>query len=121
MIRRDLAFPLRIVGGQGATAPYSAHVAQLVRQVLLTEPGERVCLPTFGAGLRRLLFAPIGAGLDSTTELAVRNALDTWLGDQIVVKAVTVTLPEEGKIAIEVRYELIETREEQAQIVELQP
>ena len=28
---------------------------------LETDPGERVCLPTFGAGLRRLLFAPMNA------------------------------------------------------------
>ena len=121
MTRRDLAFPLRIVAGQAGAATYADHVAQMVRQVLLTDPGERVCLPTFGAGLRRLLFAPIGAGLDSTTELAVRQALDEWLSDQIEVKAVQVTVPEESKIVIEVRYELIETREEHAQTVELNP
>jgi phage baseplate assembly protein W len=121
MIRRDLAFPLRIVGGQGATASYAAHVGQMVRQVLMTDPGERVCLPTFGAGLRRLLFAPMTAGLESTTELAVRTALDTWLGDQIGVRSVSVTRPEDSRIVIEVKYELIETREEQSQIVELAP
>lgn len=119
MIRRDLAHPFRIVAGQAATTPYAAHVAQMVRQVLLTDPGERVCLPTFGAGLRRLLFAPIGVGLDAATELAVRQALDTWLGGQITVKAVRVTLPEQGRIDIEVSYELIETRETHAQTVEL--
>ena len=123
MIRRDLAFPFRIVGGQAAAAAYPAHVAQMVRQVLLTEPGERVCLPEFGAGLRRLLFAPIGAGLDAATELAVRQALDRWLGDQIHVRAVKVTTADPGTIAIaiEIKYELIETREEQAETVELRP
>jgi phage baseplate assembly protein W len=119
MIRRDIAFPLRIVGGQASGAPYPAHVGQMVRQVLLTDPGERVCRPTFGAGLRRLLFAPIGVGLDSATELAVRQALDTWLGDQIAVLSVAVTVPSEGRIEIAVVYELIETREKHAQTVEL--
>jgi phage baseplate assembly protein W len=120
-IRRDLAHPFHLVGGQAAVAPYAAHVAQMVRQVLLTDPGERVCLPTFGAGLRRLLFAPIGVGLDSATDLAVRQALDTWLGDQITVVKVAVTVPEESRIDIEVTYELIETREQNSVGVELRP
>lgn len=119
MIRRDIAFPFRIVAGQAATVAYPAHVRQLVKQVLLTDPGERVCLPTFGAGLRRLLFSPIGPGLDAATELAVRQALDTWLADQVNVVSVKVTQPQEGRIDIEVRYELIETREEDAAKVEL--
>ena len=91
----------------------------MVRQVLLTDPGERVCLPTFGAGLRRLLFAPITSGLEATIELAVRQALDTWLSGHVIVSGVSVTLPEEGRIDIEVRYELIETREQQTALVEL--
>lgn len=119
MIRRDAAFPFQLVGGQAALADYPAHVAQMVRQVLLTDPGERVCLPTFGAGLRRLLFAPISGGLEAATELAVRQALSTWLADHINVSGVAVTVPEEGRIDIEVRYELIETREAQAVLVEL--
>jgi phage baseplate assembly protein W len=119
MIRRDLAFPLRIVAGQAATSPYAAHVAQMIRQVLLTDPGERVCLPTFGAGLRRLLFAPIGAGIQPAVELAVRQAIDQWLAGQVTVQAVEVGMPEEGKLAIEVRYELIETRETHTETVEV--
>ena len=93
----------------------------MIRQVLLTDPGERVCLPTFGAGLRRLLFAPIGSGIDSAVELAVRQALDKWLGGQITVRTVKVTVVEEGKIAIEVSYELTETRETHAETVEVGP
>jgi uncharacterized protein len=119
MVRRDIAFPLRFVGGQAASAAYPAHIGQMVRQVLLTDPGERVCLPSFGAGLRRLLFAPVGTGIDAAVELAVRQALDTWLGDQIVVRKVAVAGPDDGAITIEIVYELVETREEQAQTIEL--
>ena len=31
-------------------ASYPDHVDQMIRQVLLNDPGERVCLPEFGAG-----------------------------------------------------------------------
>ena len=42
--RSDYAFPLRIDGGsqQAAQAPYAAHVEQMIEQILLTAPGERV-------------------------------------------------------------------------------
>ena len=68
MIRNDIAFPFHIdaASGQAAQAAYPDHVEQMIRQVLLTDPGERVCLPTFGAGLRRLIFAPISAGLQAS-------------------------------------------------------
>ena len=95
----------------------------MIRQVLLTDPGERVCLPTFGAGLRRLLFAPMNASLGATTKLIVTQSLNQWLGNQIQVQDVTVAtqagstgapvtgppLPD-GAIQIQITYILIETQ-----------
>jgi phage baseplate assembly protein W len=71
MIRNDFAVPFRIdaASGQAAQASYQDHVDQMIRQVLLTDPGERVCLPTFGAGLRRLLFAPMSAQLQASAQM----------------------------------------------------
>ena len=92
MIRRDLLYPFAIdaASGQAAQTDYASHVEQMIQQVLLTNPGERVCMPTFGAGLRRLLFAPMNASLGSTTKVIVTQALNQWLGDQITVQDVTV-------------------------------
>ncbi len=58
MNRHDYAFPFRIdpVSHQAARTSYETHVDQMIRQVLLTSPGERADLPEFGCGLRRLLF-----------------------------------------------------------------
>jgi phage baseplate assembly protein W len=91
-MRRDFRFPFAIdaASGQGAQTDYASHVDQMIRQVLLTDPGERVCLPTFGAGLRRLLFAPLNASLQASTKLVVTQALDQWLSNQITVQDVTV-------------------------------
>ncbi len=125
MTRRDFRYPFRIdaASGQAAQIDYASHVEQMVQQVLLTNPGERVCLPTFGAGLRRLLFAPMNSSLAATTKLVVTQALNQWLGNQITVTDVTVQtqagstggpiagppLPD-GAIAIQVTYVLIETQ-----------
>jgi uncharacterized protein len=118
MTRHDFAYPFAIetASGQAAQAGYPDHVDQMIRQVLLTDPGERVCLPTFGAGLRRLLFAPLTAQLQSSTTMIVTQSLQTWLAGQIAVKSVTVQTPAstpgvpEGTILITIGYVLIETQ-----------
>jgi uncharacterized protein len=126
MIRRDLLYPFAIdaASGQAAQTDYASHVEQMILQVLLTDPGERVCLPTFGAGLRRLLFAPMNASLGSTTKVIVTQALNQWLGDQITVQDVTVATADsstgnqpspgpplpDSAISIQITYVLIETQ-----------
>jgi len=128
IIRSDFAFPFRInaASGQAARASYQDHVDQMIRQILLTDPGERVCLPDFGAGIRRLLFAPITAQLQATATMMITSALNTWLADQITVSSVTVQTPAstpgvpEGTILINIAYVLTETqspRETQVRLV----
>lgn len=128
MIRNDFAVPFRIdaASGQAAQASYQDHVDQMIRQILLTDPGERVCLPTFGAGLRRLLFAPLSAQLQASTQMIVTQSLNAWLSGQIAVQKVTVDtsvsspgLPD-GTILITIGYVLIETqsvRQTQVQVI----
>lgn len=113
--RYDYAFPLRISSAhrQAARADYAAHVAQMIRQFLMTTPGERVCLPDFGGGLRRVLFAPKTTGLTSTTELLIRQGLEKYLGGQIKVRKVEVGdsgLYGDGAVEVLIEYTLIETQ-----------
>jgi phage baseplate assembly protein W len=92
MPRRDYAFPFRIDAGssRAAEAAYPDHVDQLLRQLLLTSPGERTCLPEFGCGLRRLVFAPQSEALVSTVQIQVRQAIERWLADQVKLTDVQV-------------------------------
>jgi phage baseplate assembly protein W len=98
----------------------------MIHQVLLTDPGERVCMPTFGAGMRRLLFAPLSAQLQATTQIIVTQALNAVLSNQITVQKVTVDTPisspglQDGTILITITYVLIETqsvRQTQVQVI----
>lgn len=112
--RHDYAHPFGIgPSGQALQAGYDAHVAQMVRQVLLTTPGERADLPEFGCGLRRLVFAPHSEALDATTQMLVRQALTRWLGDQIDVRTVRVETPaetgDEARLVVVVQYVVRET------------
>jgi len=112
MQRHDYAFPFRIDGAsrQAQQSPYAPHVAQMVRQVLLTDPGERADLPEFGCGLRQLIFAPNSDALRASTKVLVMQGLNRWLSNQVIVTDVNVTASDDGSQLVEVRYTLIETQ-----------
>jgi len=116
MQRHDYAFPFRIdpSSHQAAQTSYEAHVEQMIRQVLLTSPGERSDLPEFGCGLRQLIFAPHSEALDATTQIIVLQALNKWLSDQITVQKVSVVPPEEtgdeAQLLVRIEYLLKETQ-----------
>jgi len=130
LARSDYAFPFRIspASGQAAQSDYATHVEEMVRQVLLTAPGERANLPEFGCGLRRLLFtastggaaqaAQLGVpGVDAASasaQILVQQALGRWLAGQIAVQQVNVlggSDAPEGQLVVEVRYRLLETQQ----------
>ena len=69
---------------------FSAHIEQLVKQVLLTAPGERLNRPDFGCGVRRLLFAPASEVTATLAQTTVYQALSRWLPEAISVSEVTV-------------------------------
>ncbi|MFK4727424.1 phage baseplate assembly protein W [Bradyrhizobium niftali] len=115
MRRTDYAFPFRIdpVSGQATQSPYPRHVDEMIRQVLLTSPGERIDLPEFGCGLRQLLFAPNNDTLRATTQLLVQKNLTRWLADQIIVRNVAVTAgadDDESQLLVRIDYTLLETQ-----------
>jgi phage baseplate assembly protein W len=117
MARQDYTFPFRIdpVSGQAAQSPYGTHVDEMIRQVLLTSPGERADFPEFGCGLRQLLFAPNSDALLATTQLIVRRSLSQWLASQITLQDVQVSNGDGAgsQIVVFITYMLIETRSQQ--------
>jgi uncharacterized protein len=120
LVRQDYAFPFQIdaASQQTAQAGYPAHVDQMVRQLLLTSPGERVNLPQFGCGLRSLVFAPDSDALAATVKLRVIQGLNQWLAGVVSVVDVTVGgtdgTAEPGTLEVTVTYTLVETQTSQA-------
>jgi Bacteriophage baseplate protein W len=116
MNRHDYAYPFRIdpSSGQGMQTDYASHVDQMIRQVLLTSPGERIDLPEFGCGLRQLIFAPHSSALDAATNLIVLQSLNRWLAGIITVQNVVVTplaqLDDPAKLNVEIQYTLLATQ-----------
>jgi phage baseplate assembly protein W len=116
--RTDYAFPFRIdaTSGQAGLTPYATHVDQMIRQILLTTPGERADLPDFGCGIRQMLFAPNSEALQASAQLFILQSLNKWLGDQIKVNQVKVTNganDDAATLLIQIVYTLIETQSPQ--------
>lgn len=91
---------------------YAQHVRQMMMQVLMTSPGERVNRPDFGCGLRRMVFAPNSDASANLLQVMVMQALDKWLGDLIEVLEVKVTAVNE-RMEVSVVYMLKATQQRQ--------
>jgi len=89
---RHLAFPFRI-GSDGRTvAPANddLHVRDELLQLLLTSPAERLFLPDFGGGVRRLVFEPASETLRGVVKARITNGLSRWLGHRLTVEFIDV-------------------------------
>jgi hypothetical protein len=94
----SIHYPPGLDAGLGRLAVetnYAAHIEQLIKQVLFTNPGERVNRPDFGCGIRRMVFAPNSDVSASLAQVTVYQALDKWLSTVIDVSRVEVAARDE--------------------------
>ncbi len=97
-------YPFHFDGrGRTAETDTSDYIRDLIEQVLLTAPGERVMRPGFGSGVMQLLFAAASPEVAATTQFMVQAALQEWLSDVITVEAVEVEA-RESALLITVNY-----------------
>jgi uncharacterized protein len=116
--RQDYAFPFRVdpASRQTSITSYTAHIDQLIRQLLLTAPGERVNLPQFGCGLAQLVYAPASDALLATLQIRIQAGLRQWLGDVIEVADVALATGGDlgpGAVEVTVTYRQVDTQTSQ--------
>lgn len=113
MSGRHLTFPFHIGADGRATAPASLdeHIKGEVIQLLLTNPGERPFMPTFGGGLRRLVFEGNGDVTAALAKASISQALTYWLGHRIKAETLDVAT-DDAMLIIELRYRILDTGEE---------
>jgi phage baseplate assembly protein W len=90
------------------------HISQMIEEILLTSPGERVNRPTFGCGVTQLVFAPNSDALAATQQQVIQASLQQWLSDLIRVNAVNVTA-QDSTLLITVTYTIIQSQQQQTQ------
>jgi uncharacterized protein len=116
-IRRFLDYPFAASGtGIPGTTDPDDHMQDLILQVLFTNPGERVNLPEFGAGVSKLVFAPNSDALRSSAQFLILTNLNQWLGDRIDVQQVDVESEPgfEEQVVITITYALKQTQQQQS-------
>lgn len=106
-----LSFPFRISenGRTEVVNTHEQHVKEELLQILLTNFGERIFLPTFGGGVRRLLFEGLSANTFAITKSSITDAISRWLGHRIILDDLIVQ-PEgnvEAALEILISYRLV--------------
>ena len=108
-----IRFPFAINDHLGRLAQendYEEYIKQLMRQVLFTAQGERINRPDFGAGVKRLVFAPNSPATASLAQTLIFQALTTWLGTLIRTEDVKAEADKE-RLNITIVYTTLAKRE----------
>ncbi|WP_158849703.1 GPW/gp25 family protein [Saccharothrix deserti] len=113
-IGRGWAFPLRVgpTGGIGMVER-EQEIAEAIRLVLGTAPGERPMRPEFGCGIHEHVFASADGATAGHIVREVRAALERWEPrvdvDDVVVAFDSVDV---GTVYIDVRYTIRTTNDQ---------
>ncbi len=94
----SVAYPFALDRNAGRLAQepdHAEHVEQMIKQILLTSPGERVNRPDFGCGLRQMVFAPNSDAAAQLLRVIVLQSLERWLSTLIAVDSVDVVADNE--------------------------
>ncbi len=110
-----MRFPFQISSRGGAATASSdddAYIRDLLEQVLLTSPGERVNRPDFGSGLLGMVFSPGGDVLEAALQANVQATLQRWLQDLVVIQSVSVDVVDSAAY-ITIQYIVQRTQQQQ--------
>lgn len=112
---QGMSFPPRVgADGRFVWSAGEANIRESIAVILQTEPGERVGLPDFGAGLARFLFEPNNPATHTRICDAVTRALARWeprISVESVEGAVHPGDPEAALITITYRLVATQARE----------
>lgn len=119
LLGRGVHFPPMINGeGRWAFSSGAENIRQSIRIILQTQPLERLMLPEFGAGLKRMLFEPNSAATHKLIEETIDQALRRW-EPRITLESVDVENDTENSqtAVVTIRYTLVATKKpEQMQL-----
>ncbi|AGA33794.1 Phage baseplate assembly protein W [Thioalkalivibrio nitratireducens DSM 14787] len=108
-VPRLISWPL-LGGIQHGRLPYSEHdrsIREVMLNILLTRPGERLMRPDFGAGLLDFVHQPNTETTRALMARVVRKSLERW-EPRVVVEGVDVQTTRErlSEVHLTVRYRL---------------
>ena len=109
---RGIHFPPKITAnGRWAWSSGAENIRQSIQIILQTEPLERLMLPSFGSGLKKMLFQANTVETHSFIEELISRALEHWERRIKVTVVEVMADPKELNTAwITLRYKLVSTQ-----------
>lgn len=91
---RHLSFPFRIAAnGRAASADtLDRQALEELVQLLLTNQGERLFVPDFGANARRLLFEGISDTTATLSRTMITQAVQEWIPNRVTLTQLNITI-----------------------------
>ena len=104
-------------GAYGLNKTIPEAVKQNIKHLLLTNPGEKMMDPTFGVGLRRLLFEQDIRYVQSEIEARIQNQVRMYIPHIILLDVELLNRYEESAlspnaISIKIKYRIIPLNEQ---------
>ena len=107
----NIDYPLHFdIRGRTASTDRADHVLDMIKQLLFTNPGERVNRPDFGSGLLQMVFEPTSPELATALQFTIQAAIQRYLGDLIEARGLSVTT-DESTLRVEIQYAVWRTNE----------
>ena len=109
-VKIGVSLPMDHIDGSGffpGTSTTLTQTSSNIRNLLLTNKGERVGQPEFGCGLLQVLFEPMSDSLIDGVESTIEEAMAQWL-PHVIVKELKVEpdKDEPHKLIIEIEFSL---------------
>lgn len=120
-VLNSLRFPFKVDATSGQLREehdYDIYIKQLIRQVLLTNLGERINRPDFGCNIKSMVFDLNNPATSTFGKTIVYQALNQWLSSYIKTEKIEV-LSEESTLYVSVEYTVIANGEKRFLNVEL--
>jgi uncharacterized protein len=101
--------------GRTAKTDDADHIRDMIEQLLMTGPGERVNRPDFGTGLMQMVFAPNSPEIAAALQFTVQASLQRWLGDLIDIDKLDVNAAD-SMLSVTLKYSIKSTGEPRVDI-----
>lgn len=89
----------------------AAAVKQAVKNILLTNYGEKPFQPGYGANLRALLFDLADDQIEDSIEIAIRRAIDNYEPRAKITAVRVRSAPDNNAVSVQVEYNIVNTSE----------
>jgi len=101
-----LPLTLSSIDGFTMNKSFPSLIRQNLKAICLTNPGERVMEPQFGAGIQTFLFAGFSEGVPAQINSAIREQVKTYLPIINIEDLIITEAPEYNRLEIQIRYSI---------------